>query len=221
MPHHTGAAGATVSSRPSASRRLLTAKAAAKGNIALTQGEALEDSFPTLPPAAEPAGLQTGETTGTVLAADATNAAPATVAVTPPPASGSLSLPALAPPQQPDSAVAAAPAWSDEDEVALQAMLARRKVAGFQRRGRNVSRQLLCVGDITPAAQTVAAVIVGLVEATGRIARGDLLAAMAGATFPHPKARPKDPSWCQGYVAGGIRDGYLAAAPAACGETEQ
>ena len=30
----------------------------------------------------------------------------------------------------------------------------------------------------------------------------------------HPKARPADKEWCQGYVAGAIRNGFLAVADA-------
>lgn len=102
-----------------------------------------------------------------------------------------------------------APQWSDEDENALQAMMARRKAAGFQRRGRDTSEQLLAVGAITPNPGTVVAIIVGLVAVQGTMSRGDLVAAMATATFPQAKARPTDRAWCQGYVAGALRDGFL------------
>lgn len=102
--------------------------------------------------------------------------------------------------------------WSDEDESAFQAMSARRKAAGYQRRGRDVGGQMLTLGSIAPNPGTVAAVIVTLVERHGRIGRAALLDAMAGAAFSHPKARPKDRGWCQGYVSGALRDGFLALA---------
>ena len=107
---------------------------------------------------------------------------------------------------------APAPAWSNEDESAFQAMLARRKAAGYQRRGKDVGSQMLRPGEITPNAGTVVSTIVGLVAAAGTVGRGDLLDAMAKTAFPHPKARPADRAWCQGYVAGALRDGFLAVA---------
>jgi hypothetical protein len=105
-------------------------------------------------------------------------------------------------------------AWTSEDESAFQAMLAQRKAAGYQRRGKDVGAQLLQVGDIAPNG-TVVAVIVALVAEYGTIGRGKLLDAMAMATFPHPKAKPEDRGWCQGYVGGAIRDGFLAVADGA------
>lgn len=107
---------------------------------------------------------------------------------------------------------APSPAWSTEDESAFQAMLARRKAAAYQRRGRDVGAQMLRPGEIAPNTGTVVAAIVGLVAERGTVSRGDLLAAMAKATFPHVKALPGDRGWCQGYVAGALRDGFLAVA---------
>ena len=107
-------------------------------------------------------------------------------------------------------AAAAAPAWSEADEAALNALLARRKAAGFQRRGRDVSAQLLRVGSVQPNPGTVVATIVALVAERGVVARAALLDAMAGAAFAHPKARPADRGSCQGCTAGAINDNYLA-----------
>ena len=67
-------------------------------------------------------------------------------------------------------------------------------------------------GAIKPNEGTVAAVIVGIVAHDGTMNRGALVDAMATANFPHPKARPTDKGWCQGYVAGAIRSGLLAVA---------
>jgi hypothetical protein len=53
------------------------------------------------------------------------------------------------------------------------------------------------------------ATIVGLVEAKGILSRSELVGAMGSATFLHPKARPQDQGWCQGYIGGAIRGGFL------------
>ena len=71
--------------------------------------------------------------------------------------------------------------------------------------------QLIAVGSIKPNPSTVVAVIVGMVAERGSVARSELVGAMASVAFPHPKARPGDKSWCQGYVAGAIRNGFLSA----------
>lgn len=113
------------------------------------------------------------------------------------------------------------PVWSSEDEAALQILLTRRKAAGYQRRGRDVSAQKLRPGDIKPNAGTVAATIVGIVAELGELGRAELLDFMANTDFSHSKAQPQDKAWCQGYVAGAIRSGFLvvvAEASATAGE---
>lgn len=76
--------------------------------------------------------------------------------------------------------------------------------------------QLITVGAIKPNDNTVVAVIVGVVAERGSVGRAELLNTMAGTAFPHRAARPGDRGWCQGYVAGALRDGFLALAePAA------
>lgn len=102
------------------------------------------------------------------------------------------------------------PSWSDADERAYQAMLARRKAAGFQRRGRDVSTQRVKVGAVAPNKGTVVADIVGLVAERGAIGRGELLDLMATAAFAHPKGKGSDRAWSQGYVSGAIASGCLA-----------
>ena len=109
-------------------------------------------------------------------------------------------------------APATLPLWSSEDEASLQTLLAERKAAGYQRRGKDVAGQVIRPGAIKPNEGTVAAVIVGIVAHDGTMNRGALVDAMATANFPHPKARPTDKGWCQGYVAGAIRSGFLAVA---------
>lgn len=111
-------------------------------------------------------------------------------------------------------------AWSSEDEAAFQALLARRKAAGYQRRGKDLSAQLLQQGSIKPNANTIAATIVALVADRGEINRGELLNLMAVASFPHPKAQPTDKGWCQGYVAGAIRNGFLSLVQSPHAQTE-
>jgi metal-responsive CopG/Arc/MetJ family transcriptional regulator len=58
------------------------------------------------------------------------------------------------------------------------------------------------------------ATIVGLVEAKGTLSRSELVDAMGSATFMHRKARPQNQGWCQGYIAGAIRGGFLKIADA-------
>ena len=116
----------------------------------------------------------------------------------------------------PAATLAPAPAtpslWSSEDEASHQTLLARRKAAGYQRRGKDVAGQVIRPGAIRPNEGTVAAVIVGILAHAETMNRGALVDAMATANFPHPKAQPTDKGWCQGYVAGAIRSGFLAVA---------
>ena len=109
-------------------------------------------------------------------------------------------------------ALAMPPLWSSEQEATFQTLLAKRKAAGYQRRGKDVAGQVIRPGAIKPNEGTVAAVIVGLLAHATTMNRGALVDAMATANFPHPKAQPTDRGWCQGYVAGAIRSGFLAVA---------
>lgn len=210
--NNTAAARGTLTHRSGASRKLLARKAA--GLPPAASGEALEDVFPA-------AGAVRPEHT-----ADADNCAePATADVSP----AAATLPTLAPepttapagpPSEPigpeeHGAPPPAPTWSSEDEAALNGLLARRKAAGYQRRGRDVGGQLVRVGDIAPNPGTVVANVVALVAERGTITRGELLDVMAAAPFAQAKARPQDRAWSTGYVAGAIRDGFLAIADAA------
>ena len=125
--------------------------------------------------------------------------------------------PTNAAPEQPAHLPATQPTapapWRDEDESAFQALLARRTATGRGKRGRAVTDQLIGLGPIKPNPDTVVAVIVALVaERGGSVPRGELVVAMADATFPHPKAQPTDRSWCQGYIAGAVRSGFLTSA---------
>ena len=81
--------------------------------------------------------------------------------------------------------------------------------------GRNVGAQLIQLGEIKPNAGSVFGVIAALVAELGTVTRAGLVDAMSQATFANPKARPTDKGWCQGYVAGALRDGILAIVPAA------
>lgn len=102
--------------------------------------------------------------------------------------------------------------WSDEDERLFTALAARRKAARGGRRGRDVGGQVIRPGDIAPNPGTVVATIVALVAELGTVSRASLVAAMGRAAFAHPKAKPQDAAWCQGYIAGALRDGFLALA---------
>ena len=162
--------------------RKLLQRKAAEKAVLTPATDALEDSFPA-----------------SATAVDAP-------AQTPQAGSSSPPAPTLAP------APATPPFWSTEDEASFQTLLARRKAAGYQKRGKDVAGQVICPGAIKPNEGTVAAVIVGIVAQAGTINRGALVDAMATANFPHPKARPTDRGWCQGYVAGAIRSGFLVVA---------
>ncbi len=191
----SAAARGMTATRGGAGRKLLTQKALAFAIID-QPGETLEASFPPVAGEAQPGDAASAEQpTGDPIAQ----------------ASDASALPSWL---EPAAASAADPkSWSEQDERDFQAMTARRKASGFQRRGRDVGGQMLRAGDIAPNPGTVAATIVALVGPLGIVARGTLLDTMASATFPHPKARPQDRGWCQGYVAGLVRDGFLAVVP--------
>lgn len=124
-------------------------------------------------------------------------------------------------PRAPAIAAEPKPTWTDADEASLRALMARRKAAGFQNRGQDVGAQQIKVSDIRPNAGTIAGTIVGLVEAKGTLSRAGLIKLMGETPFPQPKAKPQDQGWCQGYVAGAIRNGFLTVvdeAPVGSGE---
>ena len=107
--------------------------------------------------------------------------------------------------------------WNDDDEADLRALLARRKAAGYRKPSRDVGGQIIKLGRISPNPNTVAASIVALVGFKGELTRRDLIADMADCSFPHPKAQPKDPQWCTGYISGCIRNAFLEIVPPAEG----
>ena len=211
----------TLATRPGSSRKLLQRKAAERAVEADPEEAALEDSFPGEESRAEPGA----DSAGTTMLIEQADPAPVPEpAISPEPEQSAVatsepeSAPLDAAAPAPAPTPAAAPAWSDEDESALQTMLARRKAAGYQpSRGKDVSAQLIRPGGIKPNEGTVVAAIVGIVAGRGSVARGALLDLMAAAAFPHAKARPADRGWCQGYVAGALRDGFLALADEANG----
>lgn len=188
MPKFDANASGTLTNRSGASRKLL-ARTSLTTTPPILEGEGIEDSFPS---AASPA----------TNADDSSSAAPSHTDGTTP---ASLFTP------EPAAAVQASPdrVWSEIDEIAFQAMTARRKAAGFKKRGKDVSGHIIAIGSITPNAGTVASVVVSLVEGRGKVSRADLIDAMRSAEFANPKARRTDRGWCQGYVAGCIRDGFL------------
>jgi hypothetical protein len=200
-----------LGSRLGSSPKLLARKAMERASEILGDGEALEASFPQAPEAEDPALATTSATDAGVqrdgkvtdLSGTKTDSNQTTLSVT---GAGGLLDPSVPPGGQ---GHAAAPTWSDDDESVFQALLTRRKAAGYQRRGRDVGGQLITVGTITANPNTVVAVIVAIVAEHGKIGRAKLVEAMANAIFPHPKAQPSDRGWCQGYVAGAVRNGFL------------
>ena len=107
--------------------------------------------------------------------------------------------------------------WTEDDEADLRALLARRKAAGYRKPSRDVGGQVIKLGRISPNPNTVAASIVALVGLKGEMTRRDLIADMADCSFPHPKAQPKDPQWCTGYISGCIRNAFLEVVPPVAG----
>lgn len=215
----SGPARGTLAVRSGSSRRLLQRKAIEQATKAEPLADALEDSFPA------EAGAITDTTTET---ADDAAARPDHAALGTPTTGAADLISSMAErgassetTTPPTPQLSTAQAWSEDDESSFQGMLARRKAAGFQRRGKDVSAQLIRVGDIKPNDGTVIATIVALVAEHGPITRARLLDLMQAATFPHAKAKPEDRGWCQAYVAGAARQGFLTLAtdPAASRET--
>jgi hypothetical protein len=200
-----------VGIRAGSSRKLLARKALATSAEALQGSNAIEDSFPAADaeevatPAHDPnshsARSNVAETPDAVVASvgEVLNKLRATAADGSP----------VALAQSANAVPTPAQAWSGEDESTFQALLARRKAAGYQRRGRDVGGQLIAAGNIKPNSDTVVAIIVSIVTERRSINRADLIEAMGEATFPHPKAQPSDKGWCQGYIAGALRNGFL------------
>ena len=174
----------TLSVRAGVSPKLLARKAAEKAGASIPP-EGIEASFPDRAP-------DLPQTTRPVAGTSHGATAPAMATVPPLGVTGPT----------------AALVWSDEDESCFQALFARRKAARVPRVV-NSGTQQLQPGAIKPNPNTVVAVIVSIVADSGIIRRGELVAAMAALPFAHPKARPTDPSWCQGYIAGAVRSGYL------------
>lgn len=197
MATTNAASGGTLATRPGASRKLLTMKAGKAAAATPAEGGTLEDSFPG------------ADHTDQAITTPDEGAADVTAPLTEPtPASTDVAT-------STSTLMPTASTWTEEDERTLQALAARRKAAGFPRRGRDVGAQVLSVGSIAPNPGTVAAVLVALVAERGTASRDNLVAAMATAPFSHARARPTDKGWCQGYVAGCVRDGFLVLASAA------
>ena len=204
MSHITSApARGTLAVRSGSSRKLLQRKAIEQVTKAQPPADALEDSFPA----------ETGATTdATAEIVDDAAAGPAHPALGAPVTQAADPISSKAESgassettTSPSPPLSAAQAWSEHDESSFQGMLASRKAAGFQRRGKDVSAQLIRVGDIKPNDGTVIATIVALVAEHGAITRARLLDLMQAATFSHPKAKPEDRGWCQSYIAGAGR----------------
>jgi len=195
------------SNRSGASRKLLSRNASDRGLV--VQAYALEDVFPVAGQLAE--GEPTAPSSPAKVAGLEDGAAPTDTTGEPAP-DAALAAESTSPPEaaaDPLQTQAEVPTWSEDDERVFAAMAVRRKASGFQRRGKTVGGQLLRPGSIVPNPGTVVATIVALVASRGTVTRTELLKAMAVAEFENSKSRPHDNSWCNGYVAGGIRDGFL------------
>jgi len=213
-----------MGSRLGSSPKLLARKALERASEILGDGEGLEASFPQALEAKEPA-LAAASSIEACVQQDGNSEAMVmpdvpTSVINPMPGEPSGGGLATLPVPPGGQGHARAPTWSDEDESTLQALLTRRKATGYQRRGRDVGTQLITVGTIAPNPKTVVAVIVAIVAEHGTIERAELLEAMATAIFPHAKAQPTNKSWCQGYVAGAVRNGFLTLSEPYSGITE-
>lgn len=115
--------------------------------------------------------------------------------------------------------------WTDEDEAAYQAVLARRKASKGKRapavsRSRLADDAVLLVGPTPVTGKSVYSTIKTLVVLAGEdgIKRGELVAKLQTAEFNTPHAKPDDAAWLKGWVSGAVRAGVLvvqAAGPAA------
>ncbi len=217
----------TQSNRPNASRALLLRKAVEKLGNPAPFGDAIEGSFPAAQFIGPVLPIVAPAAAGAPAVSNKPDAAPAVQYIESNAAGQTLQDQAVAVGEpsgdvRPAATVqpALAATWSGEDEALFKSMTVRRKASGFQRRGKDVSAQMLRVGKVVPNPGTVVATIVALVADRGTVGRGELLDAMAAAIFPHPKAKPQDRGWCQGYVQGAVRDGYLASAADAAAEAQ-
>ncbi|WP_188063198.1 hypothetical protein [Sphingobium sp. KCTC 72723] len=220
----------TLTTRLGASPKTLHRKAMEKAAAApAPEGESLEDIFPATPVAKPDDGTVGAAALPVVGAgapgdhaetqADDGTARAAMVGMTEPTAPPASADEASASPSSTGAEDQSAPAapmqsaapasWSDADERAYQALATRRKAAGFQRRGRDVSAQRVTIGAVTPNPGTVNSTIYELVKAHGPIGRGELLDLMATPAFDHPKAKGGDRAWSQGYVQGAVAAGFL------------
>ena len=207
----TAADRAPTGNRSGSSRKLLTRKAVQTAPAALLAAEGLEADFPL---------GEDSRYSGSTEGQDLRESSPSTcnggtASAEAAPGEGATELLPAGEPQAPPAA------WSSEDEAALQVLLARRKAAGYQRRGRDVGSQLLRPSGTKPNADTIVDTIVALVAERGTVARSELIELMQATAFPHPKAQPSDKGWCQGYVAGAIRNGFLVAEPASATPAEE
>lgn len=116
-------------------------------------------------------------------------------------------------------------AWTDEDEAAYQAVLARRKATKGKRapaasRNRMADDAVLLVGPAPVTGKSVYSTIKQVVAQAGEdgIKRGELVAKLQTADFASPHAKKDDAAWLKGWVSGAVRAGVLvvqAAGPAA------
>ncbi len=182
----------TLTVRPGASRSLLAKKARQNARQA-EHGEPIEAAFPT------------GEVVAEL-------ASPATCP-------GDAGLPTNGAHQTSTAETEGAKASSGADHAAavsddaLKGVQAGTAAGPVRRRAPTANAtRLLALGANKPNAGTVLAIIAGIVQECGELTRSALLAAMASTAFPQAKARPEDKAWCQGYVAGALRGGFLAEA---------
>ena len=115
-----------------------------------------------------------------------------------------------------EAPVVVAPEWSEADEAAYQDLLARRRAAKVRRTSGATVRlgddAVLVVGPILAEGKSVMSTIRAVVAAHGEagVVRSALLAELGSTKFESAAAKPTDPGWLKGWVAGAFRQGVLA-----------
>lgn len=131
-------------------------------------------------------------------------------------AAPAMSADTLAPAIATDAPTVAAPAWSEDDEAAYQELLARRRTAKVRRASGATVRlgddAVLVVGPTPAEGKSVMSTIRAVVAVHGEagVVRSVLLAELGSAKFESAAAKPTDPGWLKGWVAGAFRQGVLA-----------
>ena len=100
--------------------------------------------------------------------------------------------------------------WTEKDETQYLELAARRKESGFRKRGKDTSSQYLVISNLRPNPKSAAGIIYETVKIENGMTRGTLLERLATRLGDETKHKFNDRRWCQGYIAGTIRDGFIS-----------